>query len=179
MAVGIKRSRARNTAWYKRESKRDARGRARRCRAKRKRSPGKVVLARRHSSTDCDMEVATERWASATEIREGEIGCVLRRDTKSRRTDRTPRHGWLGWPQRGRSRSVADRSRVSGPPVPGENMVSSMCMDALAGLQRSRESGASTVRAARPTENTPDSTQSLRTRRPLGRLLRLIHARGF
>jgi hypothetical protein len=55
-----------------------------------------VVLARRHSSTDCDMEVATDRWAIATEIRK------------------------------------ADRSRASGPPVPGEHK---------------------DVRTARPTEN--------------------------
>jgi len=31
-----------------------------------------VVLARRHSSTDCDMEGATDRWASAAEVRKAD-----------------------------------------------------------------------------------------------------------
>ena len=54
-----------------------------------KRSSGTVRFVKQGSSDICDMDVATDRWASVTEIRE------------------------------------ADRSRASGPPMPGESHATS------------------------------------------------------
>jgi hypothetical protein len=56
--------------------------------------------------------------------------------------------GWLGRPQRGRSRSVADRSHASGPPSSSEHKGESHATSASAGmhLQVRSEAGAGASR---------------------------------
>jgi hypothetical protein len=62
--------------------------------------------------------VATDRWAGSTKIREGEIGCVFDEiQNLVEPIERRYMDGSAGR-QRGRSRSVADWSRVPPKPLP-------------------------------------------------------------